>query len=869
MAPRNKCDRARKTGGNDMSGALARMLSTTAFSVLAVLIAPVAHAQTAPPPPAPSGGGGAQLEEVVVTAQRRTENLQNVPLSVVAVGGEQLRRNGIQTIESLNRLAPNAVIERVGLFPGAASLSMRGIGYSGIESFTDPDVAVYVNGIYQARNATALSQALDVSSIEVLRGPQGTLYGRNAYAGAISVVTNRPNMTNLEGTGVATIGNKGLRDFDLIGNVPIVHDVLAARIAMRSHNLDGLWKNNGLIRGVVDSPLAGRTVGAEKSFVIRPSLRYTPNERWDIQFIGEFLREDDQAAPIASLPIVPNAASPTGFTPSSIVGFGGYQHNPFGDKRLGIPSDGTDPYTTGYSLGDKPMKFDQDTFTLDASYDTGFGRLRFLGNHQTTKSDVWADTDGSVANIFSSGRWENYKGDSAELQFVSKFNFPLDIVAGLFAFHDQYKTTQLSFTNNNANFPDQFNQANYLRLAPGGTTATCNASLALAARTGCLYPFYVISYINNGGKRTAYAAYIQGEYHVTPQLGVVLGVRYSYEKKFGYYGSNTELGTTGLSTLLDPASHALPTTPGQVFTVSPLKNDSWSPRVGVNYKLTSDIFLFAFWQRAFKSGGFNANSADRTAFQTPYGPETVDNFEGGVKSEFFDHKLRVNVQAFYAKYKDLQRSQVVASPTASSGVTTVVTNNADVTSYGVEAEIAARPMEGLTLFTNIGWDHAAYTRYCFDFNGAEATPTPAIDTTHQVCGPVVPVVLANGTTQFLVPQDYSSNRPLRAPRWDITAGFTKEFPLEFGRLALTGSVNYRSDVETDLANRPFSFRPSMTVVDATFGFTPNNGRYTVSVWGHNLNNDVEILGYTPVGSTFAFGAPTQPRTFGVTATVNF
>jgi len=858
------------------------MLGTTAFSVLAVALAQTAQAaDAAAPPPAgapqdqaaatapASEASGVQLDAVVVQSQRRTENLQTVPLSVVAVSGQQLRQRGIQTLEALNRLAPNAVIERVGLFPGAASLSMRGVGYSGIESFTDPDVAVYVNGIYQARNATALSQALDVSSIEVLRGPQGTLYGRNAFAGAISVQTNRPNMSQFQGTGVVTLGNYGLRDFDLIGNAPIVNDVLAFRLAMRSHNLDGLWKNNGLLRGSVDPTLAGNNAGAEKSLVIRPSLRWTPNDRWDIQFIGEFLRENDEAAPIASVPITPNAASPTGFTPSPILStFGGYQHNPFGDPSIGIQSDGTNPYVTGYSSGLGPMKFNQDSYTLDASYDTGFGRLRLLANHQSTTSDVWVDTDGSVANIFSSGRWEDYHGDSVELQFVSKWDFPVDIVAGVFGFADQYKTTQLSFTNNNINTPDVFNLSNYLRLAPGATTATCNATLATAARTGCVYPFYVVSYINNGGKRTAAAAYVQGEWHITHQLSLVAGVRYSYERKYDYYGSNNELGTTGLGTLADPSLHALPTNPALIFTAAPLVNSNVAPRVGLNFKLDSNIFLFGFWQRAFKSGGFNANSADRTAFQTPYGPESVDNFEGGIKSEWFDHRLRVNVQAFYSKYKNLQRSQVVFSPTAASGVTTVTSNNADVTSYGVEAELAARPMEGLTLFANIGYDHAAYSRYCFDFNGAEATSTP-VDTTHAVCGAVVPVALSNGTTQFLVPQDFSGNRPLRAPAWDVTAGFTKEFRLEWGTIAVTSNVNYRTSMATDLANRAFSFRPAMTTVDATLTWTPDNAHYVLSIWGRNLSNQIQILGYTPVAPNFAFGSPTPPRTYGATLTVNF
>jgi outer membrane receptor protein involved in Fe transport len=147
----------------------------------------------------------------------------------------------------------------------------------------------------------------------------------------------------------------------------------------------------------------------------------------------------------------------------------------------------------------------------------------------------------------------------------------------------------------------------------------------------------------------------------------------------------------------------------------------------VNYKVSDDVLLFAFYQKAFKSGGFNANSADRFAFQTPYGPEKVDSFEGGMKGEFMNHRLRVNINGFYSKFNDLQRSQVVASSTAPSGVTTVTTNNADVKSYGVETEFAARVMTDLTLFANIGWNKAYYTRYCFDFNGAEATSTP-VDT---------------------------------------------------------------------------------------------------------------------------------------------
>lgn len=840
-------------------------LLSTGWAGLAMGLAAPALAQQGAEEPAKAAAGAAGnvgLDEIIVTAQRRSESLQRVPLSVVAVGPEQIKQNGLRTIEALNRIAPNVVIERVGLFPGAASLSVRGVGYAGIESFTDPDVAVYVNGIYQARNSTALSQTIDLSSIEVLRGPQGTLFGRNAYAGAISVRTARPEMNETSGSAAVTLGNLGLVDLDFVGNVPLVEDVVAMRLAVRSHNLSGLWRNNGITTtGAIDQTLAGRSVGRERSLVVRPSIRFTPNDRLDIQFIGEFMREHDQAGATLSLPL----------NGSTIRSIGGVQANPFGDKRAGIAGDGSNPYRTGYGLAGRPMDFEQDSITMDASYDTGIGKFRFLGNYQTTTSEVWTDTDGSVANIFSSARFEDYSAYSGELQFASDFSDRLSIIAGAMAFYDRYKTTQLTFNNFGPNSPATFSLSNYLSPA----SATCFGNQTTVVTSGCSSPSFAVSYINNGGRRRAYAGYVQTEYHITEPLSIVAGIRYSYERKYDYYGSNSTFAQSGLPSSVDPADHLIPSTnflpngTPLVYRAAPYKNDNWSPRLGVNYKLSPDILLFAFWQRAFKSGGFNANSADLNAFRTPYGVEKVDTYEAGMKSEFFNRKLRVNINGFYGKYTDLQRSAVVASPTAASGITTVTTNASDLKSYGFESEIAYRPTRDLTFFANVAWNHASYSRYCADLNGAEASATPLIAPDLAICGPTTTVVASNGATTYLVPQDYSGKRPLRAPRWDISGGVTKDVDVGTGKVSFQANANYRSSVDTDLLNRLYSYRPSMLTVDGSIRWVPDNGRYTVSLWGRNLTNKIEILNYTAVGNVFAFGVPTAPRQYGVTIGANF
>lgn len=768
------------------------------------------------------------LEEIVVTSQRREQKLQSVPLSVVAIGASQMKERAIVSVEGLDHMVPNVVIEHVGLFRNSASLSMRGDGYAGVESFTDPEVAVYFNGIYQGRNATSLSSTLDVSSVEVLRGPQGTLYGRNAFAGAVSVQTNKPQLTDFSGTASMTFGNYGEVDGELIANIPIVNDKAAARLAFRAHNMDGYYTNNGIVGagGAIDSTLQGQEIGFEKNYVIRPSFRLTPNDDWDITFSGDIFIDRSQANPQGHI-VLPGSTL-------AAAGFPGF--NPFGDESRGISGDGSDPYSVGFSLANKPSNFDQYSFTVDSAYHTDIGTFRVLLNYQDSSSEVWSDTDGENINIFSSARYEDYSAYSAELQYVSDFSDKWDVIGGLFFFHDEYQTTQLTFTGT----------------APGPAVFTPVAGTA---------------YINNSGKRTSFAPYAQVEYHLTDQLSFVLGGRYSYERKYDQKGENTTLAAAGISTTADFSQHAYSTVPGVVFGPISQSWGNFAPRVGVNYKLTEDILLFGFWQRAFKSGGFNANSTDQTGFNTPYGVERADNYEVGIKSEWLDHKLRVNLNGFYTNYTGLQRSLVTPTSTSASGVTTVTTNAADLTSYGFELETAYKPIEQLTLFANLGWDRAYYTSYCAPLAGLQTTTTPAVGSA--ACGAIRTVATSAGN-RYLVPADYSSLTPIRAPKWDITFGFTKDFTIpNQGMISLTTSANYRSAQYVNLLNVPYSYSPSAVLLDSSLTWEPDNGHYKVTLWGRNLTNELRILNYLPVGSSFADFASTNPQTYGVTFTAQF
>lgn len=823
-----------------------RLLGTTALVAAVISLPAIANAQAAGgagrgAPPADAGasssGAGVGLEEIVVTAQRRSQNLQDVPLSVVAVTQTQIQERNIQTLEGLNTIVPNAAIEHVGIFPNAAALSMRGVGYAGIESFTDPEVAVYINGIYQSRNNVALATAVDVQSLEVLRGPQGTLYGRNAFAGVITLQTAKPEMSETTGEAVLNVGNYGLINADFIGNVPIIKDKVALRLVARSHVLDGYYHNDGVVLDAagnrsIDNTLKGRDVGGERYAYFRPSIRLTPNDALDITLTGEYYRDRSDAGPVLHLPLgVNNYLAPPATALTTLFGLAG--SNPFGTRTTG--GDGSDPFSVGELVG-KPSNLDQYNLSLDIAYNTSLGTLRFLGNVQSAKEEIWTNSEGENINRFSSARWQDYDAWSGEFQFVSNFSDRIDLILDALALHDNYNTTQFTLNYNVLPLPADFSPQNVPDLSK-------------------------IAYINNNGERTSYAAYAQGEFHFNEQLSLVLGGRYSTEKKYNYLGQNTSLLATGFGRTVDGTQHLF--SPLVPILVAPSKRwSNFAPRVGVNYKANEDFLLYAFWQRAFKSGGFNANAADLDAFRTPYGVEKVDSFEGGFKSEWLDRRLRINANVFYSKFNGLQRSLVTPSNTAVARVVTVVQNAANLTSYGVESEIGFKVDDTTTVYANIGWNKAYYTSYCSDIDGPEATAIPING--RKICGSVI----ATPTGQFVVPTDNTVQKPIRAPRWDIAAGVTKYFYVGDDKLSASVNGSYRSGQWTIITNLPYGYRDPMFLLDASLRYEPSNARYTVTLWGRNLTNRVDLLNYSSTGF-FGFANPTFPRTYGATVDFKF
>jgi iron complex outermembrane receptor protein len=716
---------------------------------------------------------------------------------------------------------------------------MRGIGTAGIESFADPVVAVFVDDVYYSRNAVSLLDLFDIESVTAFRGPQGTLYGRNAFAGAISVRTKRPQLDSRDVELHVDAGNAGRRNVGVVGNLPL-GDRAAFRIAANYHELDGFYKNDGVVLESYDPATAtlvtridedkkGDRENGERSILIRPSLRFEPNDAWRIDVIGEYWEDKgdgtgnwSQCYEPASLP-PPLGIGPSG-NPAVHTLFGFPCKDPFGDQRFDISGDGSDPYEVGFEMSPNQTKQDIWGITLDTSYDTDIGTFSLVVNHRDVEEDIVSDTDGFNYELFSSSRVQDFESTQAEVRFATTINDNIDLLTGLFYLTDEYVVQQFLWI-----FADSglFGGAGYTRDNPA------------------------VSWGSNEQERYSIAGYAQVDWHFNDQWTLNLGGRYSYEKKHDVLGMaiNDSVCPAG-QTPQTALCNGVPFSGSDLTDVTdidpsvrfgPVSEDwnSFSPRVGLEYRVNDNVMLFGFWQRAYKSGGFGNNAGTLSVFETPFDDEQVDNYEFGVRSDLFDDRLRLNANVFFAEYKDLQRGVIRAANT-STGQETFVDNAAGADSFGVEVSFSLVPAEGFNISGNIGYLDIEYKGFVADLLGGPDS----------------------------VPTDNSHLDLVRAPKWDMSFAASYEFDLDdMGTLTLGGRFSYTDDMLLTTPNDVGFYRDELTTLDAQAVWESLDGRYRFALWGKNLTENIERLGGTPVATLFAFAAPTQPRQYGATLAV--
>ena len=584
----------------------------------------------------------ATSDVVVVTAQKRAENIQDVPLSIAAVSGAAMQAKGVNDVTDLQKLVPSLSFSTVAQSAGVY-FRIRGIG-AGSNAAIDPSVAPYLDGVYIPRPGAMLSSFLDVDHVEVLRGPQGTLFGRNATVGAISITTIEPQFSGDSGEVSAEGGNYGEYKFEGIGNLAM-GDKLAARIAAFDQHTDGY----------IDDKATGQVLGRSDTFGGRLSLRarITDNLEWT----GRADYANTQGDGInLSQPDVATASA------TQIAHFAARSTIPLAD--LTGPSFDTIQRFDNPSLADR-----QYGLTSDLKWDVADGyELRLIDGAHWWRD---AQTDGDV--VFTPLDLLNRHGaftsdsQSHELQLISPkdklLGGRLDYVAGLYYFNESYGTTEVFDVGS------QLCSFVYGVLKPA-FIGPCQAAPATGATDGVF-----------SQNATSEAAYAQADFDITPTLQLTLGGRYTHDSKSGLFDQTVTNPFVGKGVLRAPE-----TTPLSFSDSRP----NW--RANLSWKITPDVMTFLSYSTGYKSGGFNngGSAVALTPATRTFQSETSDDVELGLKSTFFEHRVQLNADLYQTNLDNFQDRSF-------NGLAFIVKNAGDVRARGAEVEGVIRPIEHVSV----------------------------------------------------------------------------------------------------------------------------------------------------------------------------
>jgi iron complex outermembrane recepter protein len=597
------------------------------------------------------------LEEIIVTAEKRAENVQRVPLSIFAVTGEALEAAGVTGPLDLPKLVPSLQISTTA-YGSDLSVRIRGFGTPG-NTGVDSDVAAYIDGAFIPRSGAILSSMLDVKNVEVLSGPQGTLFGRNAAMGAISINTNTPSSKESFDAS-AEGGNYGTYKVTGVGNLPL-NDQFAVRVAMQGSHTDGIFHNE----------LDGKTYGERTTYVGRGSAKWdiTPNVSWILRIDGSKIDGDG----VNGEAVDTGTASPAQL--AAMTGFIGHLG--------GTPPVYSNPpsYTFNQFIGSPFFHDNQIGLTSDLSWDVSHAlTLRLIDTYRDWHDDQ--QTGDSVATSLDLVDVRITTGSVAqshELQLVSArdayLGGKLGFTSGLYYFREDYSLDQ-SF-----NLGSQFCGLVYgfgapFLVAPCLAGPQANAGYAEISQLG-----------------TSLAGYFQVNYSILPNLDLDLGARETSDKKTADF-NQVARNRLGIAPFITPEGPD-----GLSFS-----DTKPSYRASLSWHLTDNLMAFATYSTGYKSGGFNAAFSTKVlgdAART-FKSETVNDYELGLKSQMLDGKLILNATVFDTVLHNFQDRSY-------DGVEFLIRNAGAVRSRGLDLDGRFRALSNLTFSYGLTYLDSIYT----------------------------------------------------------------------------------------------------------------------------------------------------------------
>ena len=760
------------------------------------------------------------LEEVVVTARKRAENLQEVPMAVSSFNAEQLRAAQVDDILDLERMTPNVTLTTTGgLVAGAVSVFIRGIGN---DAGFDQGVGIYMDDVYINRTTGALLDVYDIERVEILKGPQGNLYGRNTIGGAIKFVSKEPT-EELTGRVEVTTG-----DYDLMkvkGNVsgPIIDNVLLG-------NFGALYKNRD---GIQTNTFDNDEYWSEDVQSYRAALLWHATDTLSVKLAGDYQR--DESAPSIPNRVAVNTATLEGI--DFVIG-GANQFLGPGTGLVSTANDASlptdiDRVSTEFVEGFDQYKIEASTVAMTVNWELAEQwNLKSITANRSLDNVQPFDFDGSNQQFITTINDRTSDDFSQELQL----NFDSDTihsVMGLYYLDGSQKSPSLTY------------QYDRLRAIQQQTKDTTKDKRDIESTS----------------------AYATVDWNMTERWQLSVGGRYTEDKKKETTRATVTQDLYAYAGLVGfPQDAVVAVAPGQEGNAmqSPLfaywasqfvppafnseyvvftgpedsdANDSWSqfsPSARLTFFANDDLMVYTAYQQGFKSGGFQRTGGLATA----YDPETVDAYTLGVKSTWLDGTLRLNAEAFYNDYSDKQLSTIVLN---GASLDETVGNVGKVETTGAEVEMLwLPPVDGLTVGVNVGYLDAEIKSY------------------------------ESGGT------DIADNTALGfSPDWTAQARLAYEFDVaDIGSFSAGTDVSYRDDsytnspIDTSTPLGRAQYQDAYVIWNAILTYRTPDQHWSVALEGKNLD-DKRVLTNTYQVGPFVTGAYNMPRTWALSVAYEF
>lgn len=751
------------------------------------------------------------IEEIVVTSRRRAESAQDVPVSVTAFRQDDIDRIQPRTIRDLDGLAPNLFIGMNTSGPGAGAIFLRGLGYADIEKTQSPAVAIILDGVYQGTSTGQLIDAFDIEQVEINRGPQGVLYGKNTTGGTIVVQRTKPTGEfGLRAS--AQVGTDEERTFKAVANAPLIEDELALKVGGTYKERDGFYENT----------VRNTDVGDIDYWSVTGSLLWTPSEDFEAQFTYDRIQDDSDTPPQ--------------------------------DPRF----DGDNPHQNAADI-DEFMDMTVDSFGLQMTLDTSFGRITSITGYSDMTDDVLQDFDG--ANRATVARplvqLHTLREQSYE-QFTQELRLDMDLTEQLLlSVGGFYLESAQGFAQNTNQVVQIANPVAGMNLpcAAIGFQANPNPDIAdqfcqigpLVSDQRALHDVRSVGVFGNL------------TYMVTENLELTFGARYIDEEK-------------------DFANQFVDRTAGVVGGLVRGSDswDDWIIATSANWQVTDDNLLYVSYSEGFRSGGFSIRGTGRVtcplcpadfpgiigqgaagdplvAAPLTFDPEDVWSVEIGSKNEFLDGRLRLNLAAFHTELKGQQLSSIITTPGVIPGTNTLI-NNADKTVIrGLELEATAVLHENFSLILSGGLQDAE--RRSFEIDGTLV--------------PVGPDGQVGAPGPFTIPKEQVGRSP--DWNWAVSGVYSRQVGPGF----IDANLTVRGQDDFVLVNSITGvpvFEKGYTLMDASLAYawsTQAGNNFRVALSGKNLTDKEYREQALPLGPFGGFQGWAPPRTAAVEFQMEF